>query len=130
MNSASFRIHSANLSPDAITARLGTQPSRSFEKGSLLSQRNPKSGGREAALWVLESSREDLPLSEQIRELLTFIEGKSIALTKLSADCLFDVFCAFAPSEGERMLIIEADLLHKFQVMPIDFVVDFLGEAE
>ena len=76
MNSACFRIRSANLSPDAITSRLGTQPSRSFEKGSLLSQRNPRSGRREAALWVLESSREDLPLSEQILELLTFIEGK------------------------------------------------------
>jgi len=129
MNSASFHIHSANLSPDAITARLGTQPSRSFEKGNSLSQRNPKSGRRDAALWVLESSRGDIPLSAQIRELLTFIEGKSTALTRLSPDCLFDVFCAFAPSEGERMLAIDADLLHKVQVVPIDFVVDFPGTA-
>jgi len=85
---------------------------------------------RDAALWILQSKQPTASLSQQIQELLTFVEDKSHELTKLSEDCLFDLFCGFEPSEGESMLFLEAPLLRRCQLLPIDLVVDFLGARE
>ncbi len=65
-----------------------------------------------------------------MHELLKFVEDKSSVLTKLSEHCVYDLFCGFTPREGEPMLILEAQLLRRFQIVPIDLVVDFLAANE
>ncbi len=130
MVSATFRICSATLTPDVITAQLGVQPSKCFEKGSLMSPRNPASAKRDAALWMLDSTRTNASAEECLSDLADFVNRNNDALQRLSGECDFDIFCAFEPCEGERMLILTSPLLRKFGVVPIDLVVNFFPANE
>jgi hypothetical protein len=106
---------------------MNTQPSKCFEKGTLLSPRNPNSQRRESALWILESkSLETDRLEKHITELLEFVESKASELTALSSQCLYDVFCGFSPEEGQHSVILKADLLRRLEVVPVDLVIDIL----
>src|ERR687883_1001383 len=56
---ATVRVMSATLTTRELTEHLGREPSQAFERGSLMSPRNPRSARREEALWLLESPLPD-----------------------------------------------------------------------
>ncbi len=126
MSDATFRISSETLSPSEITAALGLQPSRTFDRGSLLSVRNPKSARRSKSLWHLDSGLPDsAPLSAHIQKLVSLLQPLQEQLDHLGKSCSLDVFCGLSPEEGD-MLEVDAGLLQKLARLSCDFIVDFL----
>ena len=105
------------------------QPSKSYEKGTMLSPRNPNSQTRESALWILDSNCLDTDrLEKHIAELLRFVESRASELMELSSQCLYDLFCGVSPTEGQQSVVLDADLLRRLEVVPIDFIVDIVAE--
>lgn len=125
MSSACLRIHSKSLSISTITEHLKMRPSRSFEKGTLVSPRNPRSERRESNLWIIESTGSD-ELRDQITHIVRFIESRSEEIKALSRECLYDIFCEFSSPAESSTLVLEADLIRRLQIVPIDLVIDVI----
>jgi hypothetical protein len=121
----SLRVHSRTRSVSEISNALETPPTSSVDKGARMSMRNPHSAVAEAYLWRLESGLDSTrPLEEHISHMVEFIERKSAALEMLGQDCEIDLFCGYSSENGQVGLVLEADLLKRLTVFPIDVVLD------
>ena len=113
---ASFRISSDKLSASEITKILGISPSNSFEKGKLISQRNPDSKRRESSLWILESGLADSEdMEKHLNKLLSIIESKLTELQSLKDICEMDIFCSF---------FLSSEMIKKLSLIPLDLLYD------
>jgi hypothetical protein len=122
---AALRIHSQNLAADEITTALGSEPTRTAAKGEPMSPRNLKSALFKEHLWLLSSTiAKTKPLQDHISQLLEFIEQKLPVLKELGKNCEMDLFCGYSSGNGQGSFVLEAELLKRITVLPIDIVFD------
>src|SRR5437867_1564516 len=121
----SLRISSEILTPAEISEMLGTKPTSSFEKGTLMSPSNPKSQVRDTNLWLWET---ELPntrsLVPQLENLISFVEGKATEFRKLLLNCDMDVMCGYnQPSDSiNRSIVLTSDLMERFAAFSLDLI--------
>src|SRR5436309_1322889 len=72
-----LRVMSKNFTCGDITARLGLEPTKCFEKGSLAVSNNPRSYRLKTAVWLLESGVDsDRDATEHFEALLPALEDR------------------------------------------------------
>jgi len=122
---AALRIHSTVLSAQKITEALKTEPTSIRVKGELLSPRNPRSAVCEAHLWVLESGLDARSsIENHITQLVQFIEQKLPILEALMKDCNIDLFCGYSSGSSQGGIMLEANLMKRLAIIPIDLMID------
>lgn len=127
---ASLRISSNTMSAAEITHTLGLKPTSSYEKGTPLSKRNPKSAVRQQSVWILESGLDSSqPLAQHIACLVALVEEKIDVLKKLLPICDIDIFCGFSSESGQGGFVLNAALLKRITAIPIDIVLDLYPPA-
>lgn len=124
-SSATLRVISESRSVRDITQLLNTEPSRSVEKGTRLSWSNPNSALSMEFRWLLDSGLPDSePLNAHIMKLASYVETNMATLNSLRSDCEIDLWCAFASGNEQGGFILDATLLKKLTVIPINLVID------
>jgi hypothetical protein len=96
------------LTSSHLTEHLGREPTEAFERGTLMSPRNPKSQRRPEALWLLKS---DLPDGSNLQAQLDWA-AETVA------------------SMHERLAslpvgsLLDRELLAKLEGVPLDIIFD------
>ncbi len=121
----SIRIMSQAVRASEISARLGLTADAEFERGSLMSPRNPASARREGSVWVLRSGLpDDRDLAEHVRALVGLVDGCREALGGLSDDCDLELLLGFGSENGQGGCVLPADLLADVAGLGLDIVLD------
>jgi hypothetical protein len=118
-----LRIHSKKITVQEITAFLEAQPTRTFEKGQLMSPRNPQSVSFEENLWLLEIE-EGATLEEQLQKITDFIEQKLPRFQQLETSCEVDIFCGYFLENEQGGFVIESQIIKKLAVLPVNIIFD------
>jgi len=110
---ATFTLWTSTHTSEAITMRVGIEPTRVHERGEPVSLRNPKSKLREETTWHLQSGLpETQPLADHLADLLDQIEPRLPVLTELlNEGCEFDWFCYLEAKSLGNMVRLDAALL-------------------
>jgi Domain of unknown function (DUF4279) len=128
---ASLRVSSARLLPTVITEALGRKPTRSGERGSLMSPRNPDSQKREVSFWLLESELpESAELEDHVASLLSIVEERSTQLQQIRGLCDIDICCAFFSKQSQGGFFFSVDLMRRVVAIEADLVFDIYGNSE
>jgi len=129
-NSASLRIGSKIMSAAEITDLLGIKPTESYEKGTPLSSRNPKSSVRHESLWIKESSLDSSkPLNTHIASLILPIESQVDLFKQLIPSCHIELFCGFSSESGQGGFVLDAALLKRLTLIPLDITLDLYPQS-
>jgi hypothetical protein len=121
---ASVRVSSAEHSAAELTSLLGREPTRSFERGSLMSPRNPRSARRTESLWFLKSElADDVPLEQHLEWALEVAESLRAPLAELPSGSA-DIFVGWQPPEGQRGLVLVHGFLERLAAAPVDLTFD------
>jgi hypothetical protein len=130
---ASVRVWTESHSAAELTALLGREPTKSFERGSLMSPRNPKSAEREVSLWVLESElSRDERVERHLEWALDVVETLREPLASLPSGSA-DIFVGWEPPHGQASLELDHPFLQRLGALPVDLIFDLYsleGEAE
>ncbi|MBP0011374.1 MULTISPECIES: DUF4279 domain-containing protein [unclassified Roseofilum] len=123
--SAEFCIFSKVITAQEMMKYFSIEPTRFYEKGTPLSQRNPKSKRRETAHWILESQLKEVePLHLHIENLISLIENHADinGLKKIASDCKFEMYCGyfFEYPNSKDVILIDSYLLKRLTAIPID----------
>ena len=121
---AALRIHSSTLDARKIAEVLQTEPTSFAVMGERLSPNNPRSAVCASHLWVLDSNLKSAQLEEHIRHLAEFVEQHLPALKAISQSCEIDVFCGFSSESGQGTITIDANLIQRLSILPLDLVFD------
>src|SRR2546423_15542903 len=121
---ASVRVSSPTLTSRQLTDHLGRAPTEAFERGTLMSPRNPKSQRRPEALWLLKS---DLPdgsgLQAQLEWAAETVASMRERLASLPTGSV-DLFIGWDPPAGQNGFVLEGGLLAKLEGVPPDIGFD------
>ncbi|MFB8003918.1 DUF4279 domain-containing protein [Nocardia sp. NPDC056000] len=121
----SIRIWSEAVSASEIAARLGITADRQFERGSLMSPRNPASARRKSSVWIRQSGlSNNSDLADHVRALLGLMGGCREELARLSVDCEMDLFLGFSSGNGQGGCVLPADLVADVAALGLDIVLD------
>jgi hypothetical protein len=122
--STSLCIYSSTLSAKEITDMLATEPTRSHEKGTPMSSRNPNSRIRQGSSWILDSKlNKEETLSAHLEQLVCFIEERTNEFEKLLEVCEIDIYCGFFSNEKSGKFVLSPNLLKRLTVIPIELIV-------
>lgn len=125
-SAGSIRITSRTVSADEITDRLGIPPDEQFERGSLMSPRNPNSARRKASVWIHTSGLgRHCQLEDHVTALVRLVGGCRAELRRLSADCDLELFLGFGSENGQGGCVLPARLLAEVGALGLDVVLDF-----
>lgn len=125
----SFRISSSELKATEITDLLGHIPSQSFERGELMSPRNPKSQTRDLSVWILESGLDSSEvLKRHLMILLEFIEKKEHQLSDLKGKCEFDIICGYS-LKSQGSIVFDSEIIKRLSILPLNIIFDLYAEA-
>jgi hypothetical protein len=81
---ASLRITSEVLTPEQISDKLGTQPTKVARRGELSSKRNTSSSRRTVSTWLLNSTLDQsAPVEDHLDHLIDVVEGHKSQLAAL-----------------------------------------------
>jgi Domain of unknown function (DUF4279) len=111
---------------------MGSQPSRSIEKGQPVSQRNPKSRRSDESRWILDSELpETAALDEHIAALLDIIDDRSALLVDNAGVSDIEIRCALSSESSQGGFVLNADLSRRLAENRVDLVVSLysLGDA-
>ncbi len=123
--SGTLRVASETMSPADITMRLGVEPTRTFEKGSLASERNPASMRRDRALWLRESGlSRDARLEEHVESLLRVLEEHGDGFSSIQLQCTFDLFLGYSSDKEQGGIVFDKDVLARIARAGLDLVLD------
>ena len=124
-STGSIRIMSQAVSAREISVRLGLTAGGEFERGSLMSPRNPASARRESSVWVLQSGLPDnSDLAEHVRALVGLVDGCREELGRLSDDCELELFLGCGSETGRGGCVLPTDLLAEVASLGLDIVLD------
>lgn len=124
-STASLRIGSKTMSIGEITDIMGVKPTESYEKGTPLSRRNPKSAVRQESLWIKESGLDSSePINTHISSLISLIENKVDLFKQLIPNCHIQIFCGFSSESGQGGFVLDAGLLKRLTLIPLDMTLD------
>lgn len=130
-SSAALRISCKFKSVAEITKILGTEPSRSINKGAQVSTRGPNYPISEESRWILDSKvAETEPLEKHIEKLILYIEQHTIALKKLTSDCNIELWCTFSSDSGQGGFVLDANLLKRLTLFRIDLIVSLYSSDD
>lgn len=119
---ASLRISSRSLSCADITRVLMSEPTRCFEKGSIIGRGPAK---RDETLWILESG---LPastcLERHVISLLEFVRRHGAVFARLKPECDFDISCGFSSESGQGGVVLSSIILGEIAAVPMDLLLD------
>ena len=107
-----------------LTEHLGREPTGAFDKGTLMSPRNPRSQRREESLWLLQS---DLPEDADRESRLDWAADTVVALRERLASLTpgsVDVFVGWEPPGEQNGFVLRRELLAKLASVPLDVVFD------
>ena len=124
-SAVSLRITSASLTAASITQILGCKPAACREIGDFVNRATDRRSSK--AWWTLESTLQwDESVPEQIRQLAAFLESRpEAALRTLAANCRLELFCTFAPDEGQGGFTLDPDILRRTADLGLEVVIDF-----
>jgi hypothetical protein len=112
---AAFRFVGDNVDPEAITARIGIQPSRAHAKGDIIKKHPERT--HTAGLWGLDSPiLPDQPLEKHLQYLLDQLEAQAAGIEELKELGLSpSFFCGFfvAGRESGSLIKLESDTLER-----------------
>jgi len=121
---ATVRVSSETHSTAELATLLGTEPTRSFERGSLMSPRNPRSAKREESLWVLESElSRDAPVERHLERALDVVETLREPIASLPPGSA-DIFVGYELTGGQGGLVLDHALLQRLAALPVDLIFD------
>jgi hypothetical protein len=130
---ATLRLHGdgANLTAAAVTQRLGIQPTRAFEAGTLLSLCSART--RENSVWLLSSAPQpesDTELSEHLHRLLAILEPVAKPLWELdAAGYEANWFCFVGSYATEHAVELDRHVLQRLLALPGDLWLDVYNDA-
>ena len=120
---ASLRVSSPTLTTAEITERLGREPTSAFERGTLMSPRNPRRR-REEALWLLESNLpDDCELQAQLEWAADTVAGMRDQLASFPPGSV-DLFIGWEPPGSQNGFALHRELLARLEGVPLDIVFD------
>lgn len=121
----SIRITSRTVTAREVSDRLGLTADRQFERGSLLSTRNPGGARRETSVWIRSSGLpDDSDLTDHVRTLVELVDGRREELASLSAACTLDLVLGFGSENGQGGGVLPAHLLAEVGALGLDIVLD------
>ncbi|MGW5106694.1 DUF4279 domain-containing protein [Nocardia sp. NPDC004123] len=124
-SAGSIRLTSQAVSASEISARLGIAADRQFERGSLMSPRNPASARRTCSVWIRSSGlADDSDLADHVRALIGLLDGCREELARLSVDCELELFLGFGSENGQGGCALPAGLLADVAALGLDIVLD------
>jgi hypothetical protein len=120
-----LRIISNIHSVKQITAVLGLEPDKGFDKGMLANPRNIKSQRRDASVWLLESGLgSDRPPEEHIVALLDKIASVRDSVRLLAGSDTIELLLGYGSEAGQGGCVIESKLLKELADLGLDLVLD------
>jgi hypothetical protein len=131
---ATFRLfgNDPDLTADAVTRKLGIEPTMSGEAGTHAGQRS--SAIRKMALWTLSASREiesGVELAVQLDRLLAVLEPRAAALWELTgAGYEANWHCWVESHAAEHAVEIDRQLMTRLLALPGDLWLDVCGDNE
>ncbi|UUU44241.1 DUF4279 domain-containing protein [Streptomyces sp. NBC_00162] len=124
-SAGSIRITSRAISASGISVRLGITADEQFERGSLMSPRNPSSARRESSVWIRRSGLcNDSELADHVRTLVGLVDRCREELAHLSADCDLELLLGFGSENGQGGCVLPAGLLSEVGALGLDIVLD------
>jgi Domain of unknown function (DUF4279) len=121
---ASVRVSSETYSAAELTTLLGREPTKSFERGSLMSPCNPRSAKREASLWLLESElSRDAAVERHLEWALDAVETLREPIASLPAGST-DIFVGYELTGSQGGLVLDHALLQRLAALPVDLIFD------
>ncbi len=82
-------------------------------------------------MWILDSGLTDSqPLDAHIEKLISYVEQNISVLRDMLVDCEIDMWCAFTSSNGQGGFLLDARLLKRLTVIPVDIMVSIYSSAE
>lgn len=121
----SLGIYSKTLSATDVTDILETQPSITREKGTPVNRRVPNSLIRQESMWLLYSEvGDEEPFDVHIERFICFIEEKLKEFEQLIQHCSLEIACSFFTVSCQGGLTLDAALLKRLTVLPINIVID------
>jgi hypothetical protein len=129
---ATLRVSSATLTTRELTEHLGREPTKAFERGSLMSPRNPRSARREEALWLLESPLPDgTSLEAQLEWAAETAASMRQQLASLPPGSV-DLFVGWALPGQQAGFTLSREVLAKLEGVPLEIGFDLyaIGDDE
>ncbi|MFE3105388.1 DUF4279 domain-containing protein [Nocardia tengchongensis] len=124
-SAGSIRLVSQAVSASEISARLGITADEEFERGSLMSPRNPASARRKSSVWIRRSGlANDSDLADHVRVLVGLVSGCREELARLSADCSLELVLGFGSENGQGGCVLPAGLISDVAALRLDIVLD------
>lgn len=124
-SAGSIRITSRAVGADGISTRLGIAADEQFERGSVMSPRNPASARRESSVWIRRSGLGgESELAEHVRALVGIVDGCRRALAELAADCDLELLLGFGSENGQGGCVLPAGLVMEVGALGFDIVLD------
>ncbi|MFJ4657451.1 DUF4279 domain-containing protein [Nocardia sp. NPDC088792] len=121
----SIRLSSRTVSAGEISARLGIMADEQFERGSLISPRNPAGARREYNVWIRRSGlANDSDLADHVRVLVGLLDGRRAELAALSVDCDVEFLLGFGSGNGQGGCVLPGSLLADIATFGLDIVLD------
>jgi hypothetical protein len=122
----------ALLTAEAVTRKLGVQPTRAGEEGDRVGRRS--TARRTESLWLICSApgiEEGVELGEQLGRLLAVLEPVSGALWEL-ADAGYEAnwYCWVESHATEHAVEIDRQLMQRLLALPGDLWLDVSGDEE
>lgn len=132
-SAGAIRLVSRTVSAAEISACLGIEADEQFERGSLMSPRNPAGARRKSSVWIRRSGlAADSDLADHVRVLVGLADGCREELARLSVDCDLELFLGFGSENGQGGCVLPAGLLADVGALGFDIVLDLYppGAAE
>jgi hypothetical protein len=123
---AALRITSVIRTVDEISAIMQARPSERFGKGDVVRSRGVHTARiRGHTMWSLNSGlREDCPLEDHIKWLVSFASNHREAIAGLRTDCELDIFCSFTSYNGQGSVALDHGTMSELGSLGIDVIVD------
>jgi len=129
--SGTLKVSSSILTPLEIGDILGLEPSRSFEKGSKASPRNPASMIRSESVWLLEGDLpDDASLEDHLEALLERVEDRGDALAQVARSSVVEISVGCFCENGRANFAIGHDLFVRLSALPIALTFDLYPPTE
>ena len=121
---SSVRVSSAQHSAEELSALLGRTPTGSFDRGTLMNPRNPRSARRAESLWLLRSDlAEDVPLEQHLEWAVGVVEALRVPIASLPPGSA-DIFVGYELIDRQGSLELDHALLERLAVLPVDLIFD------
>lgn len=122
---ASLRIFGDGLIPEAVTARIGAAPTRSYRKGDVERTRSGRELVRKTGMWLLEVPRkEPEDLNAQVAEILSRLTQDIEVWKALTQDFELDLYCGLFMDSTNDGFCLSASTLAAFGERGIELAIE------